>query len=66
MLKPKCCYFSAKKTDLFSVQVNLARNPKFLTDNRHDCCKSRVLERSFGKAVSFDWETTPAYVIGSA
>ena len=28
---------------LHSIQYNLVRNPKFLTDNRHGSCKSRVL-----------------------
>ena len=39
----KFAHFTSKQTNLSSIEDNLAQNPKFLTDNRQDSCKNRVL-----------------------
>ena len=36
-------HYLPNKQIWFSIQDNLARNPKFMTDNRHDSHKIRVL-----------------------
>ena len=43
MLYPKIAYFPSKQTDLSSIHGDLVRNLKFLTDNRHNSRKCRVL-----------------------
>ena len=36
-------YFLSKQTDSLSIQDNFVQNPKFLTGNWHESCKSRVV-----------------------